>query len=209
MEGVVRGRGPPYSVRNERAASTAIPKDCPCKGGPSSFVRLICRMVEVKNLDDLILAEAARRGLPSETSMDVIVIAYRLCPRVPPPSSDGLRRVWLLGVARRLGLVPWPSGLTYKSTKPPTDFFRTRAWRALRYRVLKKHGGKCQCCGATARSSGAPLHVDHIKPRSKFPELALEEENLQALCNLCNMGKSNTDETDWRCQQEPTAFRNL
>jgi hypothetical protein len=76
-------------------------------------------------------------------------------------------------------------------------FYRSGRWIALRYEVLKKHGGKCQCCGASPRD-GAILHVDHVKPRSKFPELALCLENLQVLCSDCNLGKSNTDSTDWR-----------
>ncbi len=42
------------------------------------------------------------------------------------------------------------------------------------------------------------MHVDHIKPRRKYPELALSRSNLQVLCNLCNHGKGNWDETDWR-----------
>lgn len=40
--------------------------------------------------------------------------------------------------------------------------------------------------------------VDHIKPASRFPDLALDLENLQVLCNDCNMGKSNDDYTDFR-----------
>ena len=41
------------------------------------------------------------------------------------------------------------------------------------------------------------MHVDHVKPRSKFPELALDLSNLQVLCNLCNVAKSNVDMTRW------------
>ena len=40
--------------------------------------------------------------------------------------------------------------------------------------------------------------VDHIKPRSRYPALELTLTNLQVLCNDCNMGKSNDDETDFR-----------
>ena len=76
-------------------------------------------------------------------------------------------------------------------------FYKSREWKALRYQALVLHGGRCQCCGATAQD-GAVLHVDHIKPKSKYPALALEITNLQVLCADCNMGKSNKDETDWR-----------
>lgn len=77
------------------------------------------------------------------------------------------------------------------------DFLRTRAWRQLRYKVLRKFGARCQCCGLTA-AQGAEIHVDHIRPRSKYPELALTADNLQVLCADCNIGKSNVDQTDWR-----------
>jgi len=75
------------------------------------------------------------------------------------------------------------------------SFYNTRAWLTVRYDALKKHGPQCCLCGA---ANGAKLHVDHIKPRSKFPELALRLDNLQVLCEPCNLGKSNRDETDWR-----------
>lgn len=77
------------------------------------------------------------------------------------------------------------------------EFYTSDEWRAVRYEALRRHGGACQCCGARA-ATGKPLHVDHIKPRSKFPALELNVENLQVLCVDCNLGKSNRDETDWR-----------
>jgi hypothetical protein len=79
---------------------------------------------------------------------------------------------------------------------PADEFYASLAWKKLRYTVLQQSGGRCQCCGATG--SKGPLHVDHIKSRSKHPDLALEITNLQVLCADCNIGKSNTDETDWR-----------
>lgn len=77
------------------------------------------------------------------------------------------------------------------------EFYKTDEWREVRYRALKLHGGCCQCCGARP-SPGHPLHIDHIKPRSKFPELELDLNNLQVLCEDCNLGKRAWDDTDWR-----------
>ncbi len=77
------------------------------------------------------------------------------------------------------------------------DFYTSDAWRDVRYRALKASSGCCQCCGARP-ALGKPLHVDHIKPRSKFPELELDLGNLQVLCADCNLGKSAWDQTDWR-----------
>ncbi len=84
--------------------------------------------------------------------------------------------------------------------KPPRteeNFYRSLAWRQLRYLALKNSGGGCNCCGAQA-SQGAILHVDHIKPISKFPELRLSLDNVQVLCEDCNVGKGSWDQTDWR-----------
>lgn len=79
----------------------------------------------------------------------------------------------------------------------PKTFYDSDAWRDLRYKVLVKYGARCQCCGAT-RHDNVRIHVDHIKPRSRFPELELVEDNLQVLCEPCNMGKRASDLTDWR-----------
>lgn len=80
-------------------------------------------------------------------------------------------------------------------------FYDSDEWRRLRYRVLKANNGCCQCCGVSA-ANGAQLHVDHVKPRSKFPELELEFTNLQVLCRDCNLGKGAWDQTDWRAAAE-------
>lgn len=81
-----------------------------------------------------------------------------------------------------------------KQEKPVNGFYETSAWQDLRYRVLRYYGRVCMLCGAR----NCELHVDHIKPRSKFPNLELSFDNLQVLCRSCNFGKSNKDDTDWR-----------
>ena len=84
-----------------------------------------------------------------------------------------------------------------KKTKTTKDnFYKSREWLELRYRVLRKSSAKCMLCGASSRER--ILHVDHIKPISKFPELILDENNLQVLCDQCNLGKSNKFYDDWR-----------
>lgn len=69
---------------------------------------------------------------------------------------------------------------------------RNRSPRAvknsLRVRVLLKGGATCRLCGARPEQ-GAKLHVDHIIPWSKGGETVLE--NLQILCDKCNIGKSD------------------
>lgn len=77
------------------------------------------------------------------------------------------------------------------------DFLFSFEWRKLRMQAIKLHGARCMCCGATP-ATGAVINVDHVKPRKKYPQLALEITNLQILCHVCNHGKGNWDETDWR-----------
>lgn len=76
------------------------------------------------------------------------------------------------------------------------DFYSSQSWRAVRYEALKRSRGCCELCGSPPGQYS--LHVDHVRPRSKFPQFALDVENLQVLCRDCNLGKSNTDCIDWR-----------
>lgn len=82
------------------------------------------------------------------------------------------------------------------------DFYRSREWLEARYLALVKFGRKCMCCGATS-DDGVKMHVDHIKPRSKFPSLELDVSNLQVLCSNCNIGKSNKHTDDFRAKDKP------
>jgi len=101
-----------------------------------------------------------------------------------------------------------------KSSSPTVatkkDFYASWDWRTLRMEVIKEFGRACQCCGATpgmAYASGDPVRicVDHIKPISKFWELRLVKSNLQILCDECNQGKGNWDQTDFRPAAAPDA----
>ena len=77
-------------------------------------------------------------------------------------------------------------------------FYISPEWRSLRARVLEKYECKCMMCGRSPKIHKIIIHVDHIRPRSKHPELSLEISNLQILCEDCNIGKSNRYDTDWR-----------
>lgn len=74
------------------------------------------------------------------------------------------------------------------------DFYQSNAWRELRYLALEETDGSCMACGTKERQ----LHVDHIYPRSIYPHLALSIENLQVLCDECNLGKGNSHVHDFR-----------
>ena len=77
-----------------------------------------------------------------------------------------------------------------------TGFYTSPQWLELRYDTLRRHGARCQCCGASGPE--AIVQVDHIKPRRDYPELSLDPANLQVLCRACNLGKGARDTTDWR-----------
>lgn len=62
-------------------------------------------------------------------------------------------------------------------------------WR-LRALVLMRDGARCRMCGEVP-GDGVRLHVDHVKPWSKGGETVLE--NLQVLCNTCNIGKGDVE----------------
>lgn len=88
------------------------------------------------------------------------------------------------------------------SKKADYSFYRSREWLELRVRVLEKYECKCMMCGRSPKFHRVVIHVDHIKPRSKFPHLSLDFNNLQLLCAACNLGKSNKYETDWRPHEQ-------
>ena len=75
------------------------------------------------------------------------------------------------------------------NTKHKTS--RTINWR-LRFIVMKRDNFKCVKCGRSpSNDPTVVLHIDHIKPWSKGGETVLE--NLETLCMVCNIGKSNIE----------------
>ncbi len=74
------------------------------------------------------------------------------------------------------------------------EFLRSFEWKEARYKVLRKYAGHCMLC----KANNKVLHVDHIKPRRIFPQLSLDINNLQVLCDDCNHGKSYKFTDDWR-----------
>jgi hypothetical protein len=104
--------------------------------------------------------------------------------------------LWLLAWPLRRScadVIEWPSA---------EAFYRSQRWRRARIDALEANRERygsltCECCLAGSTSQ---WHVDHIRPRSSHPELALEPANLQVLCADCNLGKGIRYATDWRYQ---------
>lgn len=68
---------------------------------------------------------------------------------------------------------------------------RTINWR-LRAKILIRDNCICKMCGVSpAKNPDVVLHIDHIKPWAKGGET--EEDNLQTLCSVCNVGKSDEE----------------
>lgn len=69
---------------------------------------------------------------------------------------------------------------------------------SLRLAVLNRDNFRCVFCGKSpATDLWTKLHIDHIKPFSKWGKSTLE--NLQTLCAECNLWKSN-NENIWLTQ---------
>jgi 5-methylcytosine-specific restriction endonuclease McrA len=69
--------------------------------------------------------------------------------------------------------------------KTGDPFYWSSAWRELRLRVLKRDGYRCTVCDSPLVGPGQ-ARIDHIKPRSTYPRLAMEIGNLRSLCIDCD-----------------------
>ena len=84
--------------------------------------------------------------------------------------------------------LPWR-----KKNQKSRKFVDSVEWKKVRAEAIELYGRKCHKCGSEEN-----IQVDHIKPKSKHPEIALDINNLQILCWPCNKKKSYRDETDYR-----------
>ena len=76
-----------------------------------------------------------------------------------------------------------------KTRVDPRDAVRKIPLR-LRFRVLERDCFSCRICGRSrAKGDEIKLQVDHVIPWSRGGRTDME--NLQALCEECNLGKSN------------------
>lgn len=68
---------------------------------------------------------------------------------------------------------------TYKENQ---SFYQSKEWRNLRDLVRQREPLCRECLNRGVVKLGQA--IDHIKPRKDYPELALDESNLQNLCNF-------------------------
>ncbi|MBI5687444.1 MAG: HNH endonuclease [Verrucomicrobia bacterium] len=74
-------------------------------------------------------------------------------------------------------------------------FYMTPEWRSLRATTIRRKGKTCNRCGMKIRTP-KDVTVDHILPRSVYPDRALDPKNLQVLCRSCNSAKGARMETE-------------
>lgn len=142
---------------------------------------------------------SARRRLGLQSASKASVAAkIRTLVGAPSGGSTAALLEWYADRVRDTPVPPRTRTIHHREADARDEFLASYAWRRLRMEVIKERGRRCECCGATPADGVTAINVDHIKPRRLYPELALVKSNLQVLCGVCNHGKGNWDETDWR-----------
>jgi len=80
-----------------------------------------------------------------------------------------------------IGKPAWNSG---KGTRTSywQRFKNSSKWKRTRKAAFERDSYTCVWCGKV----GGILHPDHIKPKSKFPELMFDLDNIRTLCRECH-----------------------
>lgn len=68
------------------------------------------------------------------------------------------------------------------------SFYKTTKWKRKRKQILKRDGYLCVECKRYGRMREATT-VHHIKELEDYPELGVEESNLESLCRECHNKK--------------------
>jgi 5-methylcytosine-specific restriction enzyme A len=80
---------------------------------------------------------------------------------------------------------------TTEERREAKRFYKSPRWRRLRAYVLAQRP-LCQQCQAAGRITPAH-HVHHTTPRRQRPEQALDQANLEALCQACHNTRRGAD----------------
>ena len=167
--------------------------------------------MSVRDYRDIVSKALKHLGHPYSNPPNKVVVTY-LAPflRASLSKDKNLRRAQLVEAANVVLAQPkiWsdecaPAHKPKSRKKRPDRFYASWEWKQARYEALRIHGRRCQCCGwQPGDTPHGHLVVDHIKPRRKFPLLELSVDNLQVLCNDCNMGKGAKFSDDYRAMQD-------
>lgn len=183
LDGGIIGKGNALLSLEKKAGITPPERGASFSSKPWRNLRAIALLCPIYEFSLPALIGATKRQLLSTVSEGSEL--YLACEKYP--LLDGVD----------LSPQPKRKEATPQKLKEPDRidrFYRGYQWRKLRYMILQKYGRTCMACGR----SDLIIHVDHIKPLRKYWELRLDPNNLQVLCEECNHGKGNWDETDWR-----------
>lgn len=127
-----------------------------------------------------------------------------------PPSAVGAKAYLRWGKWRKAlqAFVEWANGDESGSAEPsgdeaPQESSLTATTRVhlsvegrheiplrLKWKVHQRDNFRCVACGKNPPQDGVKLHADHIRPWADGGKTVLE--NLQTLCEPCNLGKGRS-----------------
>ncbi|GEL42253.1 hypothetical protein MEX01_28440 [Methylorubrum extorquens] len=82
----------------------------------------------------------------------------------------------------------WPPARTWeerKASEPRQGFYQSTEWRALRDRVTRQRGKRCEDCGRT----GTRIYCDHVV-ELQDGGAGLDETNIRLRCGSCHTRKT-------------------
>ncbi len=104
----------------------------------------------------------------------------------------------------------------YKTKQQKRKFYDSKPWKILREKIKKRDNYECQECkrkgrvtidtneySESAKRKKIMLVVDHIKEIEGYPELALDEDNLETLCVTCHNKKHGRYVNYLKCRKKP------
>lgn len=90
----------------------------------------------------------------------------------------------------------------YEKNKERKKQLNSKRWKDLRLSIIKRDGGMCNRCWVELNIiEKRNLQVHHIKPRSKYPELMYDPDNLITVCKTCNLALGTKGYLDWEIKK--------
>lgn len=90
----------------------------------------------------------------------------------------------------------------YEQNKERKKQLNSKRWKTLREIIIKRDGGMCNRCWVSLNViETKDLQVHHIKPRSEYPELMYDPNNLITVCKTCNLALGTKVSLDWKVQK--------
>ncbi|MEY8215042.1 MAG: retron system putative HNH endonuclease [Colwellia sp.] len=100
---------------------------------------------------------------------------------------------------RTITPIPYTKGLLKKNEKPPTSEeeatkrwgnYQTKPKKNLRIKIISEQSGLCAYSEVNLNDHGYESHIDHVKPKSKYPHLTFEYSNIVISALTTNQIKS-------------------